>query len=220
MSRLVIFLVSVSLILLIPGGPLRCNDQSMADSSQESSQESWHEIGTASAIVIVVGALATVALLAASIWGGITTSRKIERRQTEKESRRIAAAIFDEASRGYGSETNVDILARFYRLTTEEVIDVIARLSATGRIDISQSPVSEEKAYQALQLLTGELARIALERKNGYQDQMTQWSGKLNRHADLIGDAGDLSGRKLLDIAEIYRILFEGRGSTVDPEPF
>jgi hypothetical protein len=210
MRNVITLLLSVMVVLMIPSIQLNANENAGQASSADSSKGSFKESGTVSVVILVVGVVATAVLLGSSVWGGLTTSGAVRKKNLEEQSKKIAGAIFIEATRGYGEKTNIDILAKLYCLNADEVIDAIAELSVTGKINISQALKNNKSANSALLVLRDELTRIGLKEGN-FQNQIQRLSQKLINDSDMINKAENADEYNTLTMAEFYRELFKGK---------
>jgi len=71
-------------------------------------------------------------------------SKKRERPEDE------AIIIFNEATQNHGERTHLEILARRYDITVEEVIDTVSRMVSNGEIDMDVVLTDRKAARAAL----------------------------------------------------------------------
>lgn len=171
-----------------------------AGDNQAVSDESGEELGQAFLTSVLIGAVA-VGLIA---WGITTTIRSSKRNET--------AAIFNEASSCRGERPNVEILAKMYDLSVENVIDTISMLVAGGEIDIEMALKDEEYAQKSLLCLTGELEQQMKER---YGSTMNRWERIHNRVKEdfphlykKINQIGQGEKVRSVELANLYRDIF------------
>ena len=158
------------------------------DSWKDSGEESGEKIG----LMLVLSA-AIVGVVAV----GITLTLK-------KSSKNDAAIIFNEATNSHGERSNLEILAKLYEISVDEVIDTISTMVVNGQIDMTAALADDEAAWEALARINQTLE--AYSRDNGKNHQ-----GRLKKFREKFKTAfSNLTERPTtLELASFYRGFFK-----------
>ena len=76
------------------------------------------------------------------------SSASISKKRKRPEDEAII--IFNEATQNHGERTHLEILARRYEITVEEVIDTVSRMVSNGEIDMDNVLTDRKAARAAL----------------------------------------------------------------------
>lgn len=210
-------LLVFGLIFLIPGTSYSSDSNSngsgkgSADGSSkgDSGKGSLNGSGDESGKALLIGIVGAAVIIGAGIWGGITTSRSLQKKKMKRRKRKIATAIFSEATKGYGDKTNITIMAKYYCCSVEKVIDTISALSMKGDIDVNGSLVDEQIATESLDKL--ETVLLSKARKNSkFKKNLKTIINNLANQPDLIKNIAEPYNLNLMETANFYRSLFNG----------
>ena len=173
--------------------PLAAGEESSEESSQDSSDESSEGIGTA--LLVVLGVIAVVG-------GGLllTTSGLAKKRR-----RTNAAVIFNEAAGSYGERPNLEILARLYEISVDEVIDRLTEMTAREDLDIAKVLRDEGFSETWLTRLGSELEIYAREQKGSELTMLRKFREKAKEKFHNVNEAVFHS----LEMAQLYRSLLQ-----------
>jgi hypothetical protein len=188
-------LISIMTIicLLAVTMPLTAGEDSSQESSNESGEESSEGIGTA--LLVALGVVVVVG-------GGLlftTTGLAKKRRSTN------AAVIFNEAAGSLGEKPNVEILARLYEISVDEVIDKITEMAAGEDLDIGKALRDEGFSETWLTRLGSELENYSREKTGSELTLLHKFREKAKEKSRNIDEAACPS----LEMAEIYRSLLQ-----------
>jgi hypothetical protein len=212
MKSILVFTVIIGLIFLAPnfcfGSDENSAKGSVGNSVDESSKNSdSNDSAEESASAVFLGVAAAIVLTGASIWGGITTTKSIKRNKMKKNNKKVATAVFNEATKGYGVKTNIEILAKYYCCTQENVVDTISKLSVNNRIDVGNSLIDEKIAGDSLIILENELQRKA-ENNGKFRENIKKMRKMFANNPDAMKNIGDIYNLSLSGVAGFYRTLF------------
>jgi NADH:ubiquinone oxidoreductase subunit 5 (subunit L)/multisubunit Na+/H+ antiporter MnhA subunit len=158
------------------------------DSWKDSGDESGEKIGLMLVLSAVIVGLVAV---------GITLTLK-------KSSKNDAAIIFNEATSSHGERSNLEILAKLYEISVDEVIDTISTMVVNGQIDMTAALADDEAAWEALARLNQTLE--AYSQGNGKNHQ-----GRLEKFREKFKTVfSNLTERPTtLELASFYRGFFK-----------
>jgi len=158
------------------------------DSWKDSGDESGEKIGLMLVLSAVIVGLVAV---------GITLTLK-------KSSKNDAAIIFNEATSSHGERSNLEILAKLYEISVDEVIETISTMVVNGEIDMAAALSDDEAAWKALARLHETLE--AYSRANGKNHQ-----GRLEKFREKFKmEFSNLTERPTtLELASFYRGFFK-----------
>jgi hypothetical protein len=139
--------------------------------------------------------------------GGLLQQNLQKKKKMRKKNKKIATAVFNEATKGYGDKTNVEILARYYCCTKDDIIDIISKLSVENRIDISNSLVNEKIAEKSLILLEKELQKEAMNNSQ-FEENVKKLKKNFENKTNLIEKIKNMNELSVFEIAGFYRALF------------
>jgi len=212
MKSILVLIIIIGLIFITPnfcfGSDENASKGSVDGSSDESSKNSDSDNSAEeSASAIFLGVAAAIVVTGASIWGGITTTKSIKRKKMNRKNKKVATAVFNEATKGYGVKTNIEILSKYYCCTRENIINTISKLSAENRIDIVNSLIDEKTAGQSLLILENELQRDA-EKSEEFRKNIKKMKERFASNPNSIKSIRDIYSLNMSGIAGFYRILF------------
>jgi NADH:ubiquinone oxidoreductase subunit 5 (subunit L)/multisubunit Na+/H+ antiporter MnhA subunit len=158
------------------------------DSWKDSGDESGEKIGLMLVLSAVIVGLVAV---------GITLTLK-------KSSKNDAAIIFNEATSSHGERSNLEILAKLYEISVDEVINTISTMVVNGEIDMAAALADDEAAWEALARLNQALE--AYSQGNGENHQ-----GRLEKFREKFKTVfSNLTERPTtLELASFYRGFFK-----------
>jgi len=169
--------------------PLTAGEDSLNDSSDESSE------GIGTAILVILGIIAVAA-------GGLlltTTGIAKKRRSTN------AAVIFNEAAGTHGERPNLEILARLYEISVDEVIDKVTEMASREDLDIAKAMRDDEFSETWLSRLGIELETYAREKTSSELTLLRKFREKVKEKAHHITEAVFPS----VEMAKLYRSLLQ-----------
>lgn len=122
----------------------------------------------------------------------------------KKSSKNDAAIIFNEATNSHGERSNLEILAKLYEISVDEVIETISTMVVNGEIDMAAALTDDEAAWEALARLHETLE--AYSRANGKNQQ-----GRLEKFREKFKmEFSNLTERPTtLELASFYRDFFK-----------
>lgn len=162
---------------------------------EESSEGSGEESGEELAAALALAMLASVAVL---VGLGMTTTALVK-----KKKRNNAAVLFNEATGSHGERPNLEIMARLYEISVDEVIDKITDMAVRGDIDIEEALMNTDSAELTLVRLSRELETYAREKKGRSLALLQKFKEKAKDNYRNIMQAAFPS----LEMAELYRSL-------------
>jgi hypothetical protein len=129
----------------------------------------------------------------------------------KKASKNDAAIIFNEATTSHGERSNLEILAKLYEISVDEVIDIISKLVANGDIDISLALTDDEAAWKALTQLNQAIETFSQKNERNHQSRLEKFREKFKTQFP------DLNQRPTtLELANFYRGFFGNTSETVN----
>jgi len=179
--------------LLVVTMPMAAGEDSSQDSSDESGEESSEGVGAA--ILIALGVIVIAA-------GGIlftTTGLARKKKSTN------AAVIFNEAAGTHGERPNLEILARLYEISVDEVIDKITEMAASEDLDVAKALRDDEFSETWLRHLGSELETYSREQKGSELTLLQEFREKVKEKAHHITEPVFPS----LEMAELCRSLLQ-----------
>jgi hypothetical protein len=122
----------------------------------------------------------------------------------KKSSKNDAAIIFNEATSSHGERSNLEILAKLYEISVDEVINTISTMVVNGEIDMAAALADDEAAWEALARLNQALE--AYSQGNGENHQ-----GRLEKFREKFKTVfSNLTERPTtLELASFYRGFFK-----------
>jgi NADH:ubiquinone oxidoreductase subunit 5 (subunit L)/multisubunit Na+/H+ antiporter MnhA subunit len=164
----------------------------MVYAGEDSSKEAGNDVATSISLGIVLSVV-----LVGLVIVGITLTLK-------KSSKHDAAIVFNEATSSTGERSNLEILAKLYEISVDEVIDTISAMVVKGEIDMTAALADDEAAREALAKLNQALE--AYSRGNGKTHQ-----GRLEKFREKFKtEFSNLTERPTtLELASFYRGFFK-----------
>jgi len=158
------------------------------ESWKESSEETGEKMVLISVLCAVLGGLVTV---------GITLTLK-------KSSKNDAAIIFNEATSSHGERSNLEILAKLYEISVEEVIDTISTMVVNGEIDMAAALADDKAALEALTKLNQALEAYSQSNGKNHQGRLEKFREKFK-----AGFPTFTEHPTTLELASFYRGFFK-----------
>ena len=172
------------------------------DSGKDSGNDSGKESGKTFASVLLVGAV-VVGLVAY----GITTTLK------KKKEKNDAIVLFNEASGTQGDRCNLEVLARLYEISVDEVINAISLLVAEGEIDIAKAIVDDGVAQKALSRLNRELNSLSRQKGKNLQEKLQSFRDKFKNAFPMLFEKNqtkeEVQFPSTLELAQFYHSFFK-----------
>lgn len=158
--------------------------------------DSWAESEKTSENVSLM-IISSVAVITLIVFLGIQSTRAAK-------AKNEASVIFNEATSSHGERSNLEILAKLYEISVDEVIDTISTMVVKGEIDMAAALADDEAAWEALARLNQALE--AYSRGNGKNHQ-----GRLEKFREKFKtEFPDLTERPTtLELASFYHGFFK-----------
>lgn len=158
------------------------------DSMKDSGDESGEKIGLMLVLSAVIVGLVAV---------GITLTLK-------KSSKNDAAIIFNEATSSHGERSNLEILAKLYEISVDEVINTISTMVVKGEIDMAAALADDEAAWEALARLNQTLETYSQGNGKNHQGRLGKFREKFKTVFSNLTERPTT-----LELASFYRDFFK-----------
>jgi hypothetical protein len=123
----------------------------------------------------------------------------------KKSSKNDAAILFNEATSSHGERSNLEILAKLYEISVDEVIDTISTMVVNGKIDMAAALADDEAAWEALARLNQGLEAYSQSNGKNHQGRLEKFREKFKTEFSNLTQQRPTT----LEMASFYRGFFK-----------
>jgi hypothetical protein len=153
--------------------------------------------------VILILAITLVSLLIIAAFGGFAStkiSQSIAKNKKKDKEKKEMATLFNEITSPTALTPNLEIIAKMYNLTTEEVKSEISKLVSRGELDIEKSLQDNSEAVKAMKIISESLKNKAMS-ENRFNSEKLQKVKKWFK--DKAKEGKDLTLNDILHITKL-----------------